>query len=286
MSKKTIRESSINEVAIATQLQSIVCGRFEWFGLPERLTSIQLERFISLWDSNGLAVGFSDPTGGPMILPGYPSGDFDVYWLPRSFTVTGALFDRVIDSDECVPFYDNPSRSSILPLFNDTVKTLSLIWSVMATNVRQQRNPYVFGGTKTEIETLREALRRRDEGDEVLAVTQTGLSTIETAKRFFPIRPEFLGSAMMEHYTQVLNRFLTALGIDNVPIMKRERLNSQEAEANNQLILYNRDAQLRMRTDAAQAFNARFGAAIEVKWKGGVMNREVSAADGPEQPGI
>ena len=97
MSKKTIRDYTMNEAAIVTQLQSIVCGRFEWSGLPERLTSIQLERFISLWDSNGLAVGFSDPTGGPMILPGYPSGDFDVYWLPRSFTVTGALFDRVID---------------------------------------------------------------------------------------------------------------------------------------------------------------------------------------------
>ena len=274
MSRKSRREFTVNALAIRDALASILCGRFEWSGLPERLTTYQMERFVSLWDANGLAVGFNDSTGGTMILPGYPSGEFDIYWLPRSYTVTGANFDKIIDSEDCVPFYATPARTGMLNIFESTAEALTLIWSVMQTNVRQQRNPYVFAGSKPEIETLREALRKREEGDEVLAVTQSGLATVETAKRFFPIKPEFLGANLMEHYTQVLNRFLTECGIDNVPIMKRERVTTAETESNNQLIQYYRDAATRIREEAASRYNKMFGANLNVRWRGGEI-REI-----------
>lgn len=285
MSRRTRREYWDESSAIGQGLASILCGRFAWENLPERLTSEQLERFITLWSGDGLAVGFEDQTGGPMILPGYPSGEFDIYWLPRSYTVTGALYDRVIDSDDCVPFWDNPSHHSLVPMVSETEKSLTECWTIMATNTRQQRNPYVFAGTKTQIETLKEAARKRAEGDEILAVTDDGMNMIETAKRFFPIKPEFLGPLMMEHYTQIINRFLTAVGIDNVPIMKRERVSTAESAANNQLILYNRGAATRMRETAAEAFNRMFGTNINVTWKGGEMN-EVLTAIRSEQPSI
>ena len=285
MSRKTRFEYWNENSAVWQGLASILCGRFVWENLPERLTSEQLERFITMWSGNGLAVGFSDATGGPMILPGYPSGEFDIYWLPRSYTVTGALYDRVIDSDDCVPFWDNPSHHSLVPMVSETEKSLTECWTIMATNTRQQRNPYVFAGTKTQIETLKEAARKRAEGDEILAVTDDGMNMIETAKRFFPIKPEFLGPLMMEHYTQIINRLLTTVGIDNVPIMKRERVSTAESAANNQLILYNRNAATRMRETAAEAFNRMFGTNINVTWKGGEMN-EVLTAIRSEQPGI
>ena len=285
MSRRTRREFWDESSAIGQGLASILCGRFAWENLPERLTSEQLERFITLWSWDGLAVGFEDQTGGPMILPGYPSGEFDIYWLPRSYTVTGALYDRVIDSDDCVPFWDNPSHHSLVPMVSETEKSLTECWTIMATNTRQQRNPYVFSGTKTQIETLKEAARKRAEGDEILAVTDDGMNMIETAKRFFPIKPEFLGPLMMEHYTQIINRFLTAVGIDNVPIMKRERVSTAESAANNQLILYNRNAATRMRENAAEAFNRMFGTNISVTWKGGEMN-EVLTTIRSEQPGV
>ena len=282
MSKKTVREYWDENSAIWGSLASILCGRFVWENLPDRLTSEQLERFITLWSNNGLAVGFNDPTGGLMILPGYPSGMFDIYWLPRSYTVTGALYDRVIDSEDCVPFYDNPAKISPSLLCMDTVRALTECWSIMQTNTRQQRNPYVFSGTKTQIETLREAARKRDQGDEILAVTEDGMNTIETAKRFFPIKPDFLGAEFVEHYTQILNRFLTACGIDNVPIMKRERVSTAETASNNQLIIYNRNAATRMREDAAAAYNKMFGANLNVSWKGGAISNEIRATVQPE----
>lgn len=286
MSRKTRRDYTTQALAIRDALAAILCGRFEWTGLPERLTTYQMERFISLWSANGLAVGFSDRTGGNMILPGYPSGEFDIYWLPRSYTVTGANFDKIIDSDDCVPFYATPARVGMLSLFESTADSLTTILSVMATNLRQQRNPYVFAGSKPEIETFREALRKREEGDEVLAVTQSGLSTVETAKRFFPIKPEFLGAQLMEHYTQVLNRFLTECGIDNVPVMKRERVTTSETESNNQLIIYYRDAATRIREDAANRYNKMFGASLNVTWRGGEIANEISETVRPGQPGV
>lgn len=286
MSRKTRREYWDENSAIWAGLSSILCGRFVWENLPERLTSDQLERFITIWSGNGLAVGFSDKTGGSMILPGYPSGEFDIYWLPRSYTVTGALYDRVIDSDYCVPFFDNPSRRSLFLIAVETATALTECWTIMATNTRQQRNPYVFSGTKTQIETLKEAARKRAEGDEILALTEDGMNTIETAKRFYPVKPEFLGPLFIEHYTQILNRFLTAVGIDNVPVMKRERVSTAESAANNQLILYNRGAATRMRENAADAYNRMFGTNINVTWKGGEMNNEVFTAIQPEQPDV
>lgn len=277
MSKRTVAQYAQNMTAIQQMLTEVAVGRFRWEGLPDRLTSEQLERFITLWAANGLAVGFSEPVGGNMILPAYPS-EFDIYWLPRNYTVTGVNYDRIIPAEDCVPFWDNPARCNLIPLMTETTQSLAEIWQVMNINVKQQKNPYAFAGEKSEIESLREAMRRRDQGDEILGVTAKTMEMLETAKRFFPIKPEFLGSQMIEHYLQILNRYLTALGIDNVQVAKRERLTQGETASNNQLIRYYRDSATRMRERAALQYNAMFGANLSVEWVGGDMN-EISTVD-------
>jgi len=282
MGKRQQREYTFAEIVVRDMITNLIQGRFKWSGLPERLTSEQLERFICLWDANGLAVGFSDPVGGPMLLPGYPSGAFDIYWLPRSYTVTGADYDRVIDSDNCVPFYNDSSRTGLFPIFDDTIHQMARCWSAMAYNLEQQKNPIVFSGTKEEIESLKEANRRRLEYESVIGVTASAMSTIETAKRFFPTRTEFEGAAYIEHYNQILNRFLTVCGINNQPIQKRERLISGETTANNQLITFYRDSAIRAREEAANAYNKLFGASLNVEWRGG----EILETVGSDESGV
>lgn len=286
MGKRQRREYIGSELAIRDMLLNLIQGRFKWTNLPERLTSEQLERFICLWDAAGLAVGFSDPVGGAMILPGYPSGEFDVYWLPRSYTVTGANFDRVIPADDCVRFYNDASRHGLLALLDETDLQMSRAWSTMAFNLEQQRNPYVFAGTKEEIASLSEAARRRGEYEGIIAVTASTMDVIETAKRFFPTRPEFIGRELIEQYNQILNRFLTALGFDNLPVQKRERLVTGETTSNNQLIMYFRDSATRQREMAAEEFNRRYGTNINVVWSGGEMTYEIRSVFESGIPGI
>ena len=152
----------------------------------------------------------------------------------------------------------------------------------MAYNLEQQKNPIVFSGTKEEIESLKEANRRRLEYESVIGVTASAMSTIETAKRFFPTRTEFEGAAYIEHYNQILNRFLTVCGINNQPIQKRERLVSGETTANNQLITFYRDSAIRAREEAANAYNKLFGASLNVEWRGG----EILETVGSDESGV
>ena len=94
---------------------------------------------------------------------------------------------------------------------------------------------------------------------------------------FFPTNVDYICPQLMEQYQQVFNNFLTVIGVNNVPVMKKERLITDEAQSNNQLVIFNRDDCIRKREEAAEDFYNLTGVLLDVKWKGG--NDIVSTVD-------
>ena len=69
----------------------------------------------------------------------------------------------------------------------------------------------------------------------------------------------FVADKIMEYKKEIWNEALTYLGINNVEINKKERLITDEASSNNELINLNLQSFLAPRQEACRQFNEKFG---------------------------
>lgn len=266
-------DNYVTDTAIYSSLLPYVTGGFKWEGLPEGLTSPQLERFITgtiegTAQPCSMAVGFSHKIAGPVILPAYPNSGMTRYYMPAGYVAVAYGETIQLSEMDTIVFLDNSARHSVRQMLDDTANELKNIWHSMHMNARQQKNPWVFAGNEDEVQSLLGALDLVEENEGVIFTTRRTLDGIETAKRFFPLNPQFIGADLMTHYQQVTNRFLTSLGYDNVPIQKKERLITDEAHGNDCTVLFNRADRLRMREEACEQMNQKFGLSMSVEWIG------------------
>ena len=81
----------------------------------------------------------------------------------------------------------------------------------------------------------------------------------------FDTKAKFMGNELMDYKKSVENELLTFLGQNNLPTDKKERLITDEANSNNQLIKSFADLQLVARQMACEAINKKYDLNISVK---------------------
>ena len=69
----------------------------------------------------------------------------------------------------------------------------------------------------------------------------------------------FIADKIMDYKKEIWNEALTFLGVNNIMIDKKERLVSDEANSNNELINLNLQSFLAPRQEACKQFNEKFG---------------------------
>ena len=79
------------------------------------------------------------------------------------------------------------------------------------------------------------------------------------------LKTKFLGQELMDYKHSVEAELLTFLGINNPAVDKKERLITDEANSNNQLIQSFAEMQLEARRRACDEINAMFGLEISVE---------------------
>lgn len=265
MGRKNMRGNVDSMESIHNMLKSYVLGAFKWSGLPYGLTSQQLEQFIAC---RGMAVGFRHPIAGPVILPGVWGAPLNLFYLPNEYLAYGAGYETRVPTDDSVAFYDNSSRRGMGAAIAHTQQMLYSIVSAQRINTAHQRNPWIFAGDEDEKQSLLASLQKVDENVPAYITTKSALTTIDTAKRFYPFNVEYKAQDFQQAYRQELNSFLTLLGYDNIVIEKKERLISDEAHSNDSSVMYHRMDRLRARQEACDAYNKMFGRNLSVEWVG------------------
>ena len=69
----------------------------------------------------------------------------------------------------------------------------------------------------------------------------------------------FIADKIMDYKKEIWNEALTFLGINNIMVDKKERLITDEANSNNELINLNLQSFLAPRQEACRQFNEKFG---------------------------
>lgn len=238
----------------------LVCvNEYEYEGLPEGIHSRHIERLLF---SKGFCCFFKAPGMSFMCLECEPDGRQNVYGDPLGYRAHGVRYQHHVDAEECVIIRNNILGLPTEPFVLHYVNKLTEAERTMDVNIKACKTPVIFACDDKDVLTFKRLFQQVD-GNVPAIFADKGLN-LDSINAFLT-GVKFMGNELMDYKRSVESDLLTFLGQNNTPVDKKERLITDEAEANNQLIGSFADLQLRAREEAVKEINELFGLTITVK---------------------
>ena len=250
----------------------IAINAFEWHGLPDGITERHIERQLF---THGKAIFYRSPGKGFMCLECQDSGQVNVYGDPLGYVAHGINHQERVAADDCVIVENNKLRLATHPFIMFYVNKLTEAERTMDVNVKSCKTPFVFACDDKDVLTFKRIFQQVD-GNVPAIYADKGLNM--EAIQVFQTGVKFLGKELQDYANSVENKLLTFLGLNNTPVDKKERLITDEAQANNQLIQSFSDLQMEARQRAAEAINEMYHLNVSVKRREAV-NKVVGVVD-------
>lgn len=260
--KRATLTDLLNELTFRTiydKYRLIALNMFEWSGLPDGIQEKHVEE--TLFDY-GKAIFIDDPCMGFFCLRCDPGTGMNVYNEPQKWRAIGHGYNREFDADKCVVIDNNKGRIPTRNFIMFYANKLAEAERTMDVNVKANKTPYIIACDQNDLLTVK-AIFAKIDGNEPAIFTDKGLNpdALTVLKTGVP----FLGNELTDYKHSVESDVLTFLGVDNVGVDKRERLITDEAESNNQLIESFRELQLESRRRACEEINKLFGLNVSVR---------------------
>lgn len=240
----------------------LACSHFEYDGLPDGIEARHIENFLF---EHGKAIFFRAKGMGFMCLEAQNGGNLNVYGDPLGYWANGFQFHEWVDSDDCVIIENNPHRLNTKDFVLFYVNKLTEAERTMDVNVKAVKTPYIISCDDRDVLTLKQIFREID-GNTPAIFTSKKLNV--DALKVLLTGANFLGNDLMDYKKSVENDLLTFLGFNNIAVDKKERLNVDEANSNNELISGFAELQLSSRQLALDRINEKWGLHITVRLKG------------------
>ena len=247
---------------------------FEWSGLPEGIEERHIEKTLF---ERGYAAFFRDPDMDFMCLPAQQSGQVNVYGDPLGYVAYGMNYRKAYSAENCVIIENNKLRLPTDDFVMFYVNKLTEIERTMDVNVKACKTPIVFACDDKDVLTFKRIFQQVDGNVPALFADRNlnidGIQVFDTKAKFLGIELRDLGHS-------IEGDLLTFLGQNNVSVEKKERLITDEANANNQLIESFFELQLEARQRACEQISKRFGLNVTVKPRHKPVEKPVETVEG------
>ena len=250
--------NSLTFRTIFDKYRLIALNMFAWSGLPDGITEKHVEGLLFEY---GKAVFVRDPNMGHLCLQCDPGTGVNVYNEPVKWRAIGHGYNRQYDADACVVIDNNKGRIPTLDFIMFYANKLTEAERTMDVNVKANKTPYIIACDDKDVLTFK-AIFAQIDGNVPAIYADKGLNL--NALTVMQTGVKFLGNELTDYKHSVESDVLTFLGVDNVGVDKRERLITDEAQSNNQLIESFRELQLESRRRACDEINALFGLNVSV----------------------
>ena len=244
------------------KLLELGISRFQWNDLPPTID----ERFLELTlMTDGQAVYFRDDVMGDLALQVMIGGPLDVYRVPIERTAFAANgYNKRLDNTNSVIIWNNLLRTNTYYIVLKYAKLLYDLDQIINVNLRAQKTPVLIKGTPQQKMTLENVYKQYDGNEPVIFGYQNlDLNDITVLKTDAP----YVADRIYDMKTKYWNEALTALGISNVTMSKKERLISDEVNRSMGGTVAMRNSGLEARRYAADQINAMFGTNISVNFR-------------------
>lgn len=253
-------ENVITETFLYDRFHLQAINQHKWEGLKEHNIK---ERYVEQYlFYNGFCIFFEDPELGFMCLPGAGKG-VNVYGDYTSYVARGHNYSREIPATECVVIENNKLRLPTHKAVFFFVSRLYELTRTMDVNVRQLKLQSLFSATDKNILTVKKIVDEIEKNNWAIITDSTSINAEDIVKAI-PTGVKCLTPELTDRYNAVMNEALTYFGINNSNTDKRERLITDEANANNQFIDSCAEMFLESRQRACEEIREKFGIEISV----------------------
>lgn len=245
-----------------SRLKAIALSLYVWEGLPETCNARFLEECLF---NNGCAVFVNDPDMSFLNLKATPSSTLNVYNEPTMYKAFSIGYDKDFPASECVYIRNNyldKSTDTTIMIFAERLAKIQL---AMDVNINSQKTPLLIR-CEEKTKTSLKAIYNQYEGDEPVIFGTKSLQDkpIEAIRTDAP----FIADKLREEKRAVWNEVLEFLGLNTNPSdKKKERLVTNEVEANNEQIEIQGSTMLLCRQEACEKINKMFGLNVSVKMR-------------------
>lgn len=251
----------LHEMMYTRTLTELVLHRFKWTNLPETVD----KRFLELGLVNqGNILFYRHPDNDRFLVSRMAHGGYiNHYDNPTEFTpIANRLSVPKMGPQECVPIWNNYLRTpdfDVIAVYAYKLASIDIDIEIAADNLRQTNVVAVPEGQQ---QTWVNIIRQRKMG-EPLIFGNAELNTDAFMQLDVGGNPDSLDKLLIAR-TKVMNDCMTMLGIDNSNMDKKERLVTDEVNANSEQVDSMLNIALTSRREAVEQINALFGLDVSV----------------------
>ena len=242
----------------ATRLRSLALAMFKYENVPETVSIRHLE---SVLYDQGRALFFEDPNFGYMALGCTPSGQLNHYNEPIRYTAISTTYKEEYAAENCVLIRNNYSALPTSHTIDLFAQRLAIVERITDVNINAQKTPIIILCDEQQRLTLKN-LYNQYEGNVpfIFADKMMNLDNIKTINTGAP----YLADKLTVQKHAIWDDAMTFLGQQNANTDKRERLVTNEVDANNQMVQLSAEVMLLSRREAIDEINRKFGLNMKV----------------------
>lgn len=248
------------------RFEKVALSIFEWVNLPSSMNAMWLERCLY---NDGQATLLKDKNYGFINTKCCTNGKVNLYNLPTSlhcysfeYQTNRALYTGIKTNDdskdysECILVQNNWDRTPTAGTMNLFAYRLYEAERSIDVNIKSQKFPLLLLVDEAQRLTMLNVYKQIDGNKPAIMGDKNNLSPedIRTINTGSP----FVADKLTDYKKEIWNEALTFLGINNIMVDKKERLITDEANSNNELINLNLQSFLAPRQEACRQFNEKF----------------------------
>lgn len=236
---------------------------FKWSGLPDTIQQRSLELMLQV----GGCVAFYSHNGSLYVFNGGLGGEPDVYYMPTVFTIANPALhlsiNAVIDTD-CIVMPNDSLYKGLIPLFSRYSNLMTENELSMVVALINSRIPALISADNDRAEkSAKKYIEDIQDGKLGIVGSDAFFDGIKTQPYGTTSNTNVLTNLIeMEQYIKA--SWFNELGLNANYNMKRESINSDESQLNDDALLPLVDDMLKCREKAVEKVNDMFGTSISV----------------------
>ena len=254
------------------RFKKVALSVFEWVNLPKSMNAMGLEKCLYY---NGQASLLKDKRFGFINTNCCTNGDLNIYGLPVNFNCysfgynsnrklyTG-LIEGLTEAQkeqrefyECILVQNNWDRTPTAGSMELFALRLYEAERTADTNIKAQKTPVLLLVDEAQRLTMENMYSQYDGNKPFIFGDKKNLNP--DSLRAIKTDAPFIADKIIDYKKEIWNEALTFLGINNIMVDKKERLITDEANSNNELINLTLQSYLAPRQEACRQFNEKFG---------------------------
>lgn len=255
-----------------SRFEKVARSIFEWVNLPSSMNAEYLEKSLFY---NGMATILKDKNFGFINTNCCSAGDVNIYGLPTKLECTSYNYNstrtlytgllpttseaqrEALENSQCILVQNNWDRIPTSVTMELFALRLYEAERSIDVNIKAQKTPVLLLIDDNQRLTMKNLYEQYDGNQPFIFGDKNNLS--ENAIKSISTLAPFVADKLTDYKKEIWNEALTFLGINNIMVDKKERLVTDEANSNNELINLNLQSYLAPRQLACKQFNEKFG---------------------------